>query len=71
MLTYCGKTEVCIASRTGNGECKMICLMDTEALCIPSEVFWLACLKRVSCVFMSIPVFMLVAHALIPEAIRC
>jgi len=71
MLTYCGKIEVCITIRTGTGGCKMICLMDTESLCIPSEVFWLACLKRVSCAFMSIHVFMLVVRALITEAIRC
>jgi len=71
VLTDCGKTEVCTTSRTGTGECKMICQMDTESLCIPSEVFWVACRKRVSCVFMSICVFMLVVHALIPEAIRC
>ena len=57
MLTYYGKTEVCITSRTGTGECKMICQMNKESLCIPSEVFQLACLKRVSCVFMSICVF--------------
>ena len=71
MLTYCGKTAVCITTRTGIGECKMICQMDTESLCIPLEVFWLAHLKRVSCVFMSICVFMLVVHVLIPEGSRC